>query len=271
VSGAAVGGIGGYASYQMSVNYPLTNQAGNIVWQNVATQATVSGVIGCASASAGGGNCGRGALAGAVGTVGSAYGFTGAVIAGCAAGRIGGGSCGNGALNTVGTYAAYSAVQYILRQSLSYSTVSGPEYGSNGAVDWKINWQLRRISQNGGYIVQDILVMATGTDDTGNPTLDIIARYWEAWQVAPGGNTTTTVSQYGYDDAFFFSGSPRSVSGSVKWSSSAMFYEGLTLPSSFVPKSVGYAGDLPATTVNPDLSLDKATLPINRDFTRIWP
>ena len=74
VGGAITGGIGGYVGYQMSVNYPMiNNQTGSILWQNVAIQAPVSGAIGCASASAGGGSCGQGALAGAVGTLGSAF------------------------------------------------------------------------------------------------------------------------------------------------------------------------------------------------------
>lgn len=113
LTGAVVGGIGGYLSYQTSVNYPL-NGADGIIWDNVAKAAAINGAIGCASAAAGGGSCGRGAVAGAIGTVGNAYGFMGSVIAGCAAGKISGGSCGDGALNAVVSYAVYSATRYAI-------------------------------------------------------------------------------------------------------------------------------------------------------------
>ena len=121
LTGAIVGGIQGYVGYQINVNYPLGDGAGNILWGNVARGAAINGAFGCASASAAGGDCGRGALNGAAGTVGAAYGFVGAVIAGCAAGKIGRGSCGEGALNAVGAYAVYSAVGYIARSSASGS------------------------------------------------------------------------------------------------------------------------------------------------------
>ena len=103
-TGAITGGIGGY----YSVQYPLTD-GGNINWGNVGTLASINAGTGCINAAAGGGSCGRGALSGAVGTVGAAYGYMGAAIAGCAAGRIGGGSCREGAIEGIGTYAVSRA------------------------------------------------------------------------------------------------------------------------------------------------------------------
>lgn len=115
VTGAIIGAIGGYAGYQMSLNYPLVNsQTQNIIWSNVTNTAIVNGAIGCVSADAAGGSCGQGALSGAVGTVGSAYGFMGSVIAGCASGKIGGGSCGDGAIGAVENFAVYSAFRYAI-------------------------------------------------------------------------------------------------------------------------------------------------------------
>ena len=113
-AGAIIGAIGGYTGYQMGVNYPLTDGSGTINWGNVATVASVNAATGCASAAAAGGNCGRGALSGAIGTVGNSYGFMGSVIAGCAAGKISGGSCGDGALDAVGSFAVYSAIRYAI-------------------------------------------------------------------------------------------------------------------------------------------------------------
>lgn len=112
--GAVVGAIGGYVGYQVGINFPLTNSNGVINWQNVTIVASTQATIGCASAEASGGNCGKGAVAGAVNTVGSAYGFIGSVISGCAAGKIAGGSCGDGVINAVAAYGTYSAIKYAI-------------------------------------------------------------------------------------------------------------------------------------------------------------
>lgn len=130
LTGAVVGGVQGYVGFQMSVNYPLTDQGGSILWQNVAIGSMVNAGMGCASAAASGGSCGRGALSGAAGTMGSAFGNVGAVIAGCAAGKISGGSCREGAINALETYAVYAAVH----SAVSYITQS-QEYVVNQLGD----------------------------------------------------------------------------------------------------------------------------------------
>jgi len=65
---------------------------------------------------------------------------------------------------------------------------------------------------------------------------------------------------YVYDDAFC--GAP---TGDIV-NAQARFYEGLQLPSSFVPGAVPSAGSLPATPVNPNLAANSATDPVNRTW-----
>jgi hypothetical protein len=113
-AGGVVGAVGGYFGYQNGVNYPMTNGVGEINWTNFAVQASTNAAVGCASASTGGGNCGRGAAAGVVSTYGQANGFMASIIAGCASGKIGGSTCGGGALDTVTTYAIHSAIGYAI-------------------------------------------------------------------------------------------------------------------------------------------------------------
>lgn len=122
VTGAIVGGIQGYVGYQVVDNFPLTDMVtGSVLWQNVAAATMVNAATGCAAASARGGNCGQAALTGAMGTVGSAFGNVGAVIAGCAAGKISGGSCRDGAVRAMETYAVNvgvnAATRYITESS----------------------------------------------------------------------------------------------------------------------------------------------------------
>lgn len=100
----------------MADKYPITDrETGSIIWQNVAIGSMVNAATGCASAAATGGDCGRGALSSAAGTVGSAFGNVGAVIAGCAAGKISGGSCREGVVNALQTFAVYSTVNSAVR------------------------------------------------------------------------------------------------------------------------------------------------------------
>jgi hypothetical protein len=74
-----------------------------------------------------------------------------------------------------------------------------------------------------------------------------------------------------YDDAFAFGGAAAGTSGSVNWAGSARFYEALrSLPLSFVPGGVGYAGILPSTDRNPNLPTYNATAPVYRSFSTSW-
>ena len=135
------------------------------------------------------------------------------------------------------------------KQKLTAKNVKHPPQGTT-----EIQWQLSKKSKSGGYIVQEI----TTTNASGNQTY----HYWEAWQVSKGSKGTIYKDQgYNYDDMF------RDPSGTTV-NGSARFYEGLQLPSSFAPHSPGtIAGDLPATSVNPNLPTTNATAPVDRVWT----
>lgn len=86
-------------------------------------------------------------------------------------------------------------------------------------------------------------------------------QYWEAWKVNSGSAFTTYKNIAPYDDQFI--GGPKG----NKVSASARFYEGLALPSSFIPNNrATWAGVLPATNVNPRLPTLDATPPVNRTW-----
>ena len=61
-----------------------------------------------------------------------------------------------------------------------------------------------------------------------------MAHYWEASHVSAGATSTDDIAAGNrpWDDSF--SAGPQSGTGSITWKASARFYEGLTLPSSFV-------------------------------------
>jgi RHS repeat-associated protein len=131
-----------------------------------------------------------------------------------------------------------------LAQQLSYSTING----GPGQSLWQVHWSLSEASPTGGWIVQQV----TGTLPNGGTFT-----YSEAWQVEPGSTTTTLSPAVPFDDTFM---------GWSAVSASAAFYEGLTLPASFVPGSVKFAGNLPATFQNPILSNCSATPSVARTW-----
>jgi RHS repeat-associated protein len=130
-------------------------------------------------------------------------------------------------------------------QTLDYTNLFSSRDGA-----WMIKWSLSQKSSKGGWIVQHIIANFAG----------VKYNYWEAWQVSAGDQTTVTLSGFGYDDMF------NGPSGS-QIQASASFYEGLTLPDSFgVQPSPFPAGILPATTTDPQLSVDQATAAVNRSW-----
>jgi RHS repeat-associated protein len=113
--GAIIGAAQGYYGYQASLDYPLLNKTGSIIWANVGTQVVMNGAFGCASAMASSGSCASGAASGAIGTLGNAYGFQGSMLAGCVSGSISGAGCSQGAADNFGSYAIsyiYSSAVY---------------------------------------------------------------------------------------------------------------------------------------------------------------
>ncbi len=152
-------------------------------------------------------------------------------------------------------------------QVLTYTQWSDPARGSQGVVEWNITWQLGEPSPSGGYVVQEILLTARSSNNLGgNGT----AHYWEAWRIMAGATQTPSIAAgiSQWDDSF--SVGAQTGSGSITWKSSARFYEGLILPSTFKPGQP-FAGPLPSTTIDPHLSTTHATAPVNRTLTTNWP
>ena len=139
--------------------------------------------------------------------------------------------------------------------TLTYKTTEGGPHSS----DWYIQWALANNSPNGGWIVQNVKAFFTNNDGTGqNGTY---TEYWEAFQIPTGGQYVYPHSwtQLSSDDRF--AGNYHSV---IK--AEACFYEGLTLPRSFVSGSVPWAGGLRATYTDPHLSTTNVTAPVDRTW-----
>jgi RHS repeat-associated protein len=154
------------------------------------------------------------------------------------------------------------------QQKLRYSVVLD-KIGVDGFFEKRIKFGLTKPSQNGGYIIQEIIDNVVHRDGNGNIIDQLTYHYWEAWQV-PAGSTQTTLSKYNsYDDKWLDAGYVGH--GSVAVSGSARFYENTSLPSSFVadnPKT--NAGILPSTTINPNLPTSRATAPVDRNYSERW-
>jgi hypothetical protein len=133
-----------------------------------------------------------------------------------------------------------------------------PDKDAPPGTHW-VQWHLSEKSKKGGQIVQEI----TTTDKSGNQT----SQYWEAWPVNKGSQNTAYIDDKrytGYDDT-----SEHNPAGTTV-KATARYYDGLTLPDSFLPgRAGGYpgSGDLKSTTTDPHLSTTNATDPVDRTWT----
>lgn len=137
----------------------------------------------------------------------------------------------------------YTPQGVIPGEQLKFKTVSGGQ-----GTTWEIQWSLTHNTKVGGWIVQHIVA-----DFAGAGHYD----YWEAWPVSANSHTPsihgTDANGTSYSD--MFAGN----SGS-HIHSSARFYDGLTLPSSFKVQPGNFpAGILRATTTDPKISTQNAT------------
>jgi len=182
----------------------------------------------------------------------------GAIIGGTAS-VIGGGKFENGAVTGAFGY-LFSGGVGALRQTLSYTTVGG----GPGLASWSIQWGLSQPSPDGGYIVQEISGEYTATQGGEMETRSY--HYWEAWQVPAGSQITRyNLSGSPADDVFRINGN--GATGTDSSTAAARFYEGLSLPPSFVPNNRNtFAGSLPATNINPNLPIGRATPPVVRTY-----
>ncbi len=124
-------------------------------------------------------------------------------------------------------------------------------------------WTLDGVSEEGGYVVQEINTTGKYTMPGGTVTPFSI-NYWEAWRVDPG----TTGPFPTFDE--FTVGARESVSGNISWRGVARFYEGLTLPSSFTPGGAAEAGDLLSTYEDPKLDGRGASNAVIVNFGTSW-
>jgi hypothetical protein len=158
-------------------------------------------------------------------------------------------------------------------QALRYRVVRGVTIGPDGQLaDYKIQWQLDRPSDQGGWIVQNVRTRSTVSDAWGNPmwppgNFAPGNGYCEAWPVAPG---ATGTGRPVWDDMFNFAGGGPGTTGSTTETGVARFYEGLPLPSRYKPFNVDPAGNLAATWSCPSLPTAGATPPVVRSVTVSW-
>jgi hypothetical protein len=141
---------------------------------------------------------------------------------------------------------------------MAISNVSGPTALDCGAYVWRVNFTLPTASLAGGYFVQDLRVRRTATDCKGNadPDASMSQHYWEAWHVKPGDTQDELVTDgtFTYSDQFSLHDIGASTKGSFESTASVRFYEGLSLPASFVANNPDtIAGDLPSTATDPGL------------------
>jgi hypothetical protein len=136
--------------------------------------------------------------------------------------------------------------------------VDGPTARQCGGFSWKVNFRLNRPSIAGGYFIQEIRVRrrATDCDGTTLPEHSIMQHYWEAWRVQPGAREDELVANgtYDYADLYQLDSPGLNTKGTARYSGNVAFYEGLTLPASFVANNPAtLAHDLPSTAVDPHL------------------
>jgi RHS repeat-associated protein len=116
--GAIIGGITGYLGYK----YP---------GQTFEAYA-VRVIGGCASAAAAGGDCGRGAVAGAINTFGGKYGEWGSITAGCISSMVNGGKCGDGALDALASIGVTHLVEGTMKAYQVYKGTSRERLKTEG-------------------------------------------------------------------------------------------------------------------------------------------
>ena len=143
--------------------------------------------------------------------------------------------------------------------AMSIANVSGPTAAKCGAFSWKVNFKLPSASPAGGYFIQNLQIARSGTDCAGvaNAAAALKYHYWEAWRVRAGGVQDELVADGTFDfaDEFALDKQGADTKGKFSYTGSVAFYEGLTLPASFIPKNPAtIAGDLPSTTTAPKLS-----------------
>jgi RHS repeat-associated protein len=158
-------------------------------------------------------------------------------------------------------------------------TVAGPTAGNCGQFTWTIQWLLNINSDAGGWIIQNVSVAFSVTDcdddaiDVKKATSGAVDPawwpLWEAWEVAEGSNTTTYADAGDVmDDTYAMPSFGDCTRGTITITGSADYYEGLTLPSSFVATDKPPAYILPSTQTNPNLGAGSGA--VQHSVTLSW-
>lgn len=155
--------------------------------------------------------------------------------------------------------------------TLDFDTLLYDDEILDGAAALAVNWDLSFPSFTGGWIVQEVRLSANVVAPTGAPILQVPnTTYWEAWEVLPFSTRPTTRGFTLADDTLGVSNPAPGEYGYASWTTSAAYYDGLQLPSTFAPGNVPFAGSLPSTYENPHLSTTNATEPVIRSFDVHW-
>jgi len=155
---------------------------------------------------------------------------------------------------------------------LGFKTVTPPERKNCGAMaipGWVIKWILYGKLEKGsigGGIIQHITISIDVKNCDGMPAVTSLVEYWEAWRVFKNGN----ISDYS-KDIFHSAYSRECTTGTVTFTGTAEFYEGLRWPGDFkVDKSKSSpAKGLHMTWTNPG-ELPGGTGSVTRKMTITW-
>jgi hypothetical protein len=154
----------------------------------------------------------------------------------------------------------------VIPATMAINTVWGPAEVSCGNPVWQVTFNLPTASPRGGYFVQEVSANRTTTDCRGGglPAGNLSFHYWEAWRVSPNATTDDFGPSVGFSDQYGFGNPPPGSKGVFSVYGTVSYYDGLTLPASFVRGAPGTAaGNLPATTSDPHLGWNTSTRPHN--------
>jgi hypothetical protein len=135
----------------------------------------------------------------------------------------------------------------------------GVKLGDYGAVTWDVDYALDTASPSGGWVIQKVKEKWDVKGSGGNPTPTGKwpnpggQTYWEAWRVFPTTSVVFDMPDEFQNGPYPFSGT--GTFGSMKWIGEVRFYEGLTLPKTFIMNNEATgAGDIPSTIIDPHLT-----------------
>ncbi len=164
--------------------------------------------------------------------------------------------------------------------TLKKTQVSAPVASDCGGFKWPVKWSIDNAdSTTNGWVVQKVELISSATDCSKekNPVdLETNAGalkpswypIWEAWQVKGGKVYIGRLNSLHNADTYGQGSIGDNTKGSTTVKGTAEYYDGLTLPSSFVVKNTAPAWALPVTTTQPTLTGGTGSL--QHDLTGTW-